>query len=444
MLNLQTIASVLNIDLKEGEDREISSVTIDTRQVQAGDLFVAMQGPNFDGHDFLTEAVAKGAAAILCKSSIEALSVPQLVVQDTLDALTQLASYYRTTIDCPIIALTGSNGKTTVKEMIASILPKPAHATPGNLNNHIGVPLSVLQLKALHRYAVFELGANHEGEIARTVSIVQPKVALINNIAPAHIGEFGSIEAIVRAKGEIFQTLDAQGTAVINADDRFANAWDNQLQGKKVLRFSCHNPADVYAREVNFDGKGCASFKAVLPDGELGIRLKVPGKHMVLNALAAASCCFALGLPLEEIKQGLTSFQAVSGRMRVIDGKQKSIIIDDSYNANLNSVLSALAVLAQFPGRRILVLGDMAELGNWAQSHHREVGLMARKEGIDCLLTYGKMSEHASHAFGNNATHYTSQSELAQNLLSQLNQETVVLVKGSRSAAMEKIVAQLI
>ncbi|KTD02972.1 UDP-N-acetylmuramoyl-tripeptide--D-alanyl-D-alanine ligase [Legionella feeleii] len=441
-MNLNTIAALF--DSPSTDQTPLTGICIDSRQVKPGNLFVALRGERFDGHDFMEEAVAKGAVAVLCNQANPKISVPQLEVPDTLEALARIASYHRQSITCPIIALTGSNGKTTVKEMIASVLPKPAHATPGNLNNHIGVPLTLLQLKPEHRYAVFELGANHPGEIAHTVAMVKPQVALINNIAPAHIEGFGSIDGVARTKGEIYQGLAVNGTAVINADDDYAHFWDDLLTDKKVLRFSLTKPVDVYARDLSFNQQGCASFTLVLPSGQAPLTVKIPGEHTVRNALAAAACCYAAGISLTDIVQGLSQFNGVAGRMTFLSGKNDSLVIDDTYNANLRSVLTAVDVLSKRQGRRILVLGDMGELGAWTQKHHEEIGHVAQRQGIDLLMTCGVHSEHTAKAFGSTARHYNNQEELAQDLLTKLDANTTVLVKGSRSSAMEKIVRQLV
>jgi len=441
-MNLEKIAQILHC--KPVSPLEINGIEIDSRKVKKGCLFAALKGERFDGHDFIAEAIAQGAIAILCERPLEQLSVPQLQVKDTLEALTVLATAHRMTMDCPVIALTGSNGKTSVKEMIASILPQPSHATKGNLNNHIGAPLSVLQLRSQHRYAVFELGANHPGEIAHTVAIVQPQVALINNIAPAHIEGFGSIEGVAKAKGEIYQGLAKQGTAIVNGDDDYAHFWDDILQDSKVLRFSLDKTCDIYAKNCEYDKNNCATFELVTPADAFTLHLQVPGVHNVRNALAAAACCYALGVSSADICRGLQAFKGVAGRMTFRAGKNHSLVIDDTYNANLRSVLTAIDVLAERPGKRILVLGDLGELGVWTQKHHEDIGFAAQQQKIDCLLTCGKHSLSSSRAFGQQGKHYASQEDLIFDLLPQLDEMTTVLVKGSRSAAMEKIVAQLI
>lgn len=441
-MKLSTIADILSLSCKS--DRETTGFCTDSRAIKAGNVFIALPGERFDGHAYIESVVEKGAAAVICQSPVKNLAIPQLVVSDSLKALGMLASAHRLTLHCPIIALTGSNGKTSVKEMIASILPKPAHATAGNLNNHIGAPLSLLQLQPEHSSAVFELGANHAGEIAYTVAMVKPQAALINNIAPAHIEGFGSIDGVARAKGEIYQGLFSEGTAVVNNDDAYAHFWDDYLTDKKVLRFSATGSGDVYAENIDINPEGFAKFDLILPVGREKIHLQVPGKHHVNNALAAAACCFAIGIPLENIVDGLHRFSGVAGRMTYKCGKNQSTIIDDTYNANLRSVLTALEVLSLRKGKRIFVFGDMGELGRWTVEHHQEVGTAAKNLGIEHLVTCGKHSLSAAETFGEFARHYPDQQGLAEDLLPDLNPDTTVLVKGSRSSAMEKVVDKLV
>lgn len=425
-------------------DASLSGICIDSRKLMPGNLFVAIKGDNFDGHQFISEAAAHGAAAIICSRLIPGITIPQLLVSDTTDALAVIAAHHRRQHDCAIIALTGSNGKTTVKEMIASILPAPSFSTPGNLNNHIGAPLSVLKLQPEHRYGVFELGANHRGEIAHTVAVVQPQVTLINNIGTAHLEGFGSIDGIANAKGEIHQGLGADGIAVINDDDAYAHYWDACLVNKKTVRFSAIHPTTIHARNVILNAAGCGQFTLVTPQGEASIELKVPGMHNVSNALAAAACTYALGLGLPEIQAGLLRFIGVSGRLAFMPGKGDSLIIDDTYNANLRSVLTSLDVLAARKGTRIFIFGDMGELGDASEQHHIDVGVAAKRHGIEYLMTCGTQSAATTHAFGLNGKHYPSQKELESDVLKLLNSQTTVLIKGSRSSAMEQIVYQLI
>lgn len=441
-MNLNTVAALLAQSCQI--NTELTGICIDSRELKSGSLFIAIRGERFDGHDFLKEAEARGAVAAVVSHRINGVHIPQFIVPDPIQALAKIAAAHRQNIHCPVIALTGSNGKTTTKEMIAAILPSPSHSTKGNLNNHIGAPLSVFQLNSQHRYAVFELGANHPGEIAHTVAIVHPDVTLINNIAPAHVEGFGSIDGVARAKGEIHQGLSPAGTAIVNEDDAYAHFWDDLLLDKKVLRFSIEHPADIYAQDVQLDAQGCGQFSLIVPNGRADIHLKVPGLHNVRNALAAAACCHAIGISAKEIQQGLNLFGGVKGRLTVLAGKNQSTVIDDTYNANLRSVLVALEVLAEHPGKKIFVFGDMGELGVWATQHHQEVGIAARRLGIDQLLCCGTKSKLAAEAFGVGGEYFANQEQLVQNLLEKLSADTVVLVKGSRSSAMEKIVHQLV
>jgi UDP-N-acetylmuramoyl-tripeptide--D-alanyl-D-alanine ligase len=441
-MNLNTVASILSQPVRF--DAYITNVCTDSRIVEPGNLFIAIRGDSFDGHNFIKEAEAKGAVAAIVNQAQAGISIPQLVVNDSLMALAKIAAAHRHNIHCPVIALTGSNGKTTVKEMIAAILPRPSHATRGNLNNHIGAPLSVLALNKQHQYAVFELGANHPGEIAHTVAVVHPDVTLINNIAPAHVEGFGSIDGVARSKGEIHQGLSLGGTAIVNDDDAYAHFWDDLIADKKVVRFSAVHPTDIYAEDITFNEQGLASFCLVLPNGRTEVNLKVPGMHNVTNALAAAACCYAVGISTLTIEEGLSRFSGVKGRMTLLEGKNQSIIIDDTYNANLRSVLAGLEVLAQYAGEKVLVFGDMGELGQWAEQHHQEVGIAARRLGIDRVLTCGRFSKLTSSSFGNGGEHFSSQEDLADFLIKKINKGTAVLVKGSRSSAMEKIVQKLL
>lgn len=441
-MNLTTIAEALSLPPLEPLD--LTGIAIDSRKIEQGELFVALRGEQFDGHDFIQQAVNRGAAAVLAERKIPGLSVPQLIVEDSLHALGEIAKAHRQSIACKVIALTGSNGKTSVKEMIARCLPKPSWASLGNLNNHIGVPLSVLQLRPEHRYAVFELGANHRGEIAYTVAMAKPEVALINNIAPAHIEGFGSIDGVAKAKGEIYQGLPAKGWAVVNDDDDYAHFWDDILADKQVLRYSIGGDTAISAHSVQYDAKGCGQFELRIPNASLAIHLQVPGEHNIRNALAAAACCYALGVDKQAIEQGLNEFGGVPGRLNFKTGIHQATVIDDTYNANLKSVLSALQVLAKRPGKRIFVFGDMGELADSGILHHQQVGLAARELGIDQVYTCGKLSQHTAEAFGSPARHFDSQEALLAVLSKELDQETTVLVKGSRSAGMEKIVIKLL
>lgn len=440
-MRLFTIANLLGVACQQ--DAPITDFAIDSRLVKPGTLFLAIQGEHLDGHDFAHDAQHNGAAGILCSRPIADLSIPELLVNDVAHALGLIGQYHRQQFSIPIIALTGSNGKTSVKEMIHSILPKPALATEGNLNNHLGAPLSLLKLNHEHLAAVFELGANHVGEIAYTSHLVHPDVALVNNIAPAHIGEFGSIEAIAQTKGEIFNSLPAHGTAVVNDDDSYAHTWDKNIGERRIVRFSRQHPADVFADNITTNAKGCATFTLHLQQTTAEISLQVPGMHNVSNALAAAACCCAIGITPEKIIHGLENFQGVQGRLTFLKGLRGSTIIDDTYNANLRSALAAIEVLAKQPGKKILILGDMKELGPHTDEHHEAVGKAAKNQHIEKLYTCGQHTQSSTEVFGEGGVHCSSQSELIELLKPMLNENTTVLVKGSRSATMEHVVAAL-
>ncbi len=440
-MRLSNIAALFSCAINN--NFEVTGFSIDSRTINPGDIFIAIRGENFDGHDFIKSAVIKGAAAVISERLDSDVHIPQIIVENSLQALAKIAKNYRAGMTCKVIALTGSNGKTSVKEMIASILPRPAFATQGNLNNHIGVPLCALKLKKEHNYAVFELGANHAGEIAYVVDIVKPDVALINNISPAHIEGFGSIDGVARAKGEIYQGLSTNGIAVINDDDAYAHFWDDIIYANKTLRFSRLKNSDIYAKDIAIDNSGLASFIMVSKQGEARIKLAVPGLHNVSNALAAGSCCLAVGISLDNVKQGLENFRGVSGRMTYKKGINNSVVIDDSYNANLKSTLAAIDVLSARQGFKVLVMGDMGELGDYTEEYHSEVGKSAKNKGIDLVLTLGNHSKMTTDAFGLPAKHFRDGSLLISDLLPYLNAKSTVLVKGSRAAQMEKIVKML-
>jgi UDP-N-acetylmuramoyl-tripeptide--D-alanyl-D-alanine ligase len=442
-MNLSAIAE--SLDLTVAQDVVITGVSIDTRTLEPGNLFVALRGTRVDGQQFISEAIECGASAVLCTELSPECDIPQLVYPDLERALGLIATAYRANLSCSVVALTGSNGKTTVKEMLAMILPKPAFATPGNWNNHLGVPLSIMQLNTTHRYAVLELGANHAGEVAYTSAMAKPHVTLINNISGAHIEGFGSIDGIARAKGEIHQNLVSGGSAVINADDAYAHFWDEILADKKILRFSAtQHDVDIYATAIDLNHAGGPQFNLVTPVGNVRIILRVPGMHHVLNALAAAACAYALNISLSKIAEGLAKFTGVPGRLTLRAGRDGAIILDDTYNANLSSVLAGIHVLAARTGQRILVLGDMGELGEHSTAYHKEAGDAARLEGIDRLLTCGTQSKVAAHAFGASGQHFDTQNALLEALSPILDATTTVLVKGSRSSAMENVVNQLL
>ncbi|MDM4770653.1 UDP-N-acetylmuramoyl-tripeptide--D-alanyl-D-alanine ligase [Solimonas sp. SE-A11] len=445
MDRLSTLARLLNGELAGG-DAGFSRVGTDTRTLQPGDLYVALQGENFDGHNFLEAAVAAGAAGALVSRRVES-SLPQVVVGDTLKALQEYAAEWRRRFDIPVVAVTGSNGKTTTKQLLASVFAArgPVLATRGNLNNHIGVPLTLLSLRPEHRTAVIEMGANHAGEIALLASLAKPDVGVVTQAGDAHLEGFGSREGVARAKGELFAALSG-GVAVINADDHYAPLWRDLARHASVLTFGFDEGADVRALHVQAEPPAAPSvmqFELRAPNGKQSVRLPLPGRHMVANAMAAAACGVALGLDVQQIAQGLAGVDAPSGRLSWKTTPQGARLLDDSYNANPSSLKAGLELLAGMAGRRWAVLGAMVELGPNSVQLHADAGRTARALGIDRLLTLGPMARHAAEAFGTGAEAYDSVEELAAAANQQLDAQTVVLVKGSRSSRMERVVAAL-
>lgn len=455
MMLLSEAAAALGARLL-GDDVAFTSVGTDSRQITPGQLFVALKGDNFDGHDFAAQAIAQGAAAVLLSSPVAA-ATPALLVADTCQAMGQLAAYWRSKFNLPLAAITGSNGKTTVKEMLASILKAASGnaeavlATAGNFNNHIGLPLTLFKLDADKQYAVIEMGMNHSGEISYLTGIAKPTLALINNAGNAHLGELGSFEAIAQAKGEIFSGLTVDGVAIINADDVFAPLWLDLVQApnadgiatkRRTLKFGLKNAADVSA---SYQLKASTSELAMItPAGSLNVTLPTPGLHNVMNALAATTAAIGLGVPLAAIKAGLETFSGAKGRLQHVRGQNGALVIDDTYNANPMSMKAAIDVLAARSGDKLLVLGDMGELGADALEMHAEVGRYAKSAGIKALFTLGDMSAEMGRAFGAGAKHYTTPQALSSELLAQLTADTTVLVKGSRFMAMERVVQALL
>ena len=423
-------------------DVALRGAGIDSRTVAQGSLFVALRGNRFDGHDFVDDARAHGVAAAMVSDS-RRYRLPTLAVRDTHQALIELARGWRSRFELPVVAITGSNGKTTVKEMLASIYHElgPVLATRGNLNTEIGVPLTLLELDHDACAAVIELGANQPGEIARLTQLARPSVGLITQCAPAHLTGFGSVEGVARAKGELFEHLAPDGVAVVNADDRFATFWQGLAGARRLVRFGLESDADVTARwRATPQG---SSLVLDTPHGESEFDVALRGTHNVMNALAAAAAAIAAGLPLVAIRNGLQRITPVAGRLQPKAAHEGALIIDDTYNANPVSLRAGLEVLADCHGRRWLVLGDMAELGPDESRYHRDAGTLARECGVERLYTTGILSEAASESFGDGATHCASQSDLIEMLCNELHRDTTVLIKGSRSMCMERVVQAL-
>jgi len=430
-----------------GADVTFTGVSTDSRSVQSGDLFVALRGEKFDGHAYAQECLEKGAAAVMLDEKA-ANSEPALQVADTRLGLGQLAAHWRRKCDIPFAAITGSNGKTTVKEMLASILRVAAGSdafvlsTQGNFNNDIGLPLTLLRLRPDHRFAVVEMGMNHEGEISYLTRLAMPTVALVNNATLAHLGGLGSVEAIARAKSEIFEGLAEDGIAIINADDAFADFWRKLAAPRETMTFGLDSKADVGARfKLDPDQ---SELTLQTPAGAIEIVLPVAGRHNVSNALAAAAAALAMQVPLPVIAQGLQTYGGVKGRLQHKPGFNGALVIDDTYNANPASMKAAIDVLAARAGRRMLVLGDMGELGADAPRLHAETGSYARHAGIDGLYTLGDLSRGMTSAFGAQARHFETPEALAAELKGNMDKSTTVLVKGSRFMRMERVVGLIV
>jgi UDP-N-acetylmuramoyl-tripeptide--D-alanyl-D-alanine ligase len=431
-----------------GGNAEFLRVTTDSRDIRSGDLFVGIRGEHFDGQAFAAQAIAAGAVAAMVGEDAAAKlpGARLLVTNDTRLALGQLAAFWRGRFVLPLVAITGSSGKTTVKEMLASVLREAAGAqavlaTFGNLNNDIGMPLTLLGLRAAHRYSVVELGMNHLGEIAYLSRLAQPTVALINNAGTAHIGELGSVEAIARAKGEIFEGLAEKGVALINSDDIFAGYWRGLNAGRTVVEFGIEHKGTVSAR---YELAPTGSLITILtPDAEFVVTLGVPGMHNVRNALAAAAAAHVLRIPSGAVAAGLAAYRGVKGRLQRKPLPSGATLIDDTYNANPESMKAAISVLAAHPGPKVLVMGDMGELGPDAEELHAGTGRFARQAGIDRLFALGDMSVAAARSFGSGGQHFANLGDLISAVTAVLSLDTAVLVKGSRFMRMERVVEAL-
>ena len=443
MLNLDTAARAIGAG-RRGPNASFDGVTTDSRQVAHGDLFVALKGDRFDGHAYVDQALEQGAAGALVADveHVHRRNAPLILVDDTRLALGKLAAHWRTRSHIPVVAVTGSNGKTSVKEMVAAILraaagDKAVLATSGNLNNDIGLPLTLLHLRSHHRYAVIEMGMNHLGEISYLTQLTHPTVALVNNAGVAHIGELGSRDAIAQAKGEVYEGLADGGIAVINADDSFAQYWRGLNAKRRIIDFGVEQPASVGAKyELTADG---SMVTVRTPDTQYVVRLQVPGLHNVRNALAACAVAHALGIAPAAVARGLLEFEGAKGRLQSKPCRGGGVLIDDTYNANPDSVKAAIAVLASVPGSRILVLGDMGELGDDASTLHAQIGAAAKQAGIERLLTLGELSEAAAKSFGAGASHFRDVEALCKTLEGLLGEKVTVLVKGSRFMRMERV-----
>jgi len=422
-----------------GTNTHFSHVVTDSRESVRDGLFVALRGPSFDGHEYAGKAMADGAAACMLEYYLPDIS-PAIQVGSCLEGLGRLAADWRRRIPAKVCAVTGSNGKTTVKEMLAAILRQRACVTStlGNRNNDIGMPLTLLQVTPKDRYAVVEMGMNHPGEIARLSQLAAPDVAIITNAAPAHLESLGTVDTVAAAKAEIFQGLSEQGVAVINSDSPYAHYWRQQAKGHQLLLFGNSTDADVCA----VDGPD-QQWQLQIEQDRAPVRLQVPGRHNRCNALAAAAAAHALGMEIADIASGLAACQAVPGRMQLRSTCSGAQLYDDSYNANPQSLRVALEVMASYPGKRILVLGDMAELGTQSAVLHADCGQMAADFGIDLLFGLGSRVRNTCRVFGEAAMAFDDVASLLSALRPQLDASTLVLVKGSRCMHMEAVVAAL-
>jgi len=436
-----------------GHDVEFAALSIDSRTLNSGELFVALHGPSFDGHAFVDAAKERGAVALLVTHTVDS-DLPQVVVGDTHQALGELAAAWRLRYQMPLIAVTGSNGKTTVKEMLASILSvmsvqqDSVLATRGNLNNDIGVPLTLMRLNGTHQYAVIEMGANHAGEIHYLTHLARPTIALINNAGPAHLEGFGDVMGVAQAKGEIFEGLSTTGVAIFNGDDDYADVWRGLCVGRNYQTFGLSEKADVTASDLQLSDDASYRFRLHAANDVIDIQLPLPGRHNVMNALAASAAALAAGATMAAVRDGLQALGNVGGRLQVKQSITGVTVIDDTYNANPASLQAALDMLDDYGvGEKILVLGDMGELGDLAASLHQQMGEQALNSGIDQLFTVGAQAQHAAQGFGAAASHFATQAALIAALktaVSANKNKTMVLIKGSRSMQMERVVAALL
>ena len=447
MLELAAAAHAIGA-LHKGPNTVFDRVTTDSRNLRKGDLFIGIRGERFDGQGFAEQALAAGAAGVMVNSGAQIFSpdAPLIEVDDTRLALGRLAAFWRGRFSIPLIAITGSNGKTTVKEMLASILRQVAGdsgvlATAGNLNNDIGMPLTLLNLTSRHDFAVIEMGMNHLGEISYLSRLAKPTVALINNAGSAHIGELGSLEAIARAKAEVFEGLDKSGIALLNADDSFASYWRDRVRGRRVVSFGIEDNATITARYELGMLASLATFRT--PDEEFIATVSIPGIHNVRNALAAVACAYALKIPTQAIAEGLAAYTGVKGRLQRKRHPSGATVIDDTYNANPDSMRAAISVLAAYRGNTFFVMGDMGELGADAEALHSSIGTFAKHSGLNHLFGLGEMSVAATRSFGPGASHFSNVEELVNALSPQLGEGSVVLVKGSRFMRMERVIEAL-
>ena len=427
-----------------GDDISFGSVSIDTRTLRPNDLFIAIRGEQFDGHDFVEQAKAAGAIGAIVSHFVE-VDIPQLCVADPIAALSTLSLLRREQYDIPVIGLTGSCGKTTTKTLIANILRQKGNtlATIGSLNNHLGVPLTLMRLNDEHQYAVIEMGANHGGEIAHLTKLTQPTVAMITNVNPVHIEGFGDLNGVAKGKSEIFQGLNKTGIAVLNQDNAFYGDFQTICATHRIITFGQDKSANVHADNVHLDPQGYGQFTLHIEDKTADVSLSLLGEHNVQNALAASACAHAVGIDINTIVAGLSSAQSVEKRLQIKKGKAGCTLFDDSYSANPTSVKAALSVLIKNAGEHWCVLGQMQELGDHAEQIHAELGDLCRKMGIKRLFTIGTLTQHTVEHFGEGAAYFTDIKQLYEAIAPILSSHINLLIKGSHSNKLWELVAAL-
>lgn len=446
-MDFDWLANVLATDY-QGDNRKVININTDTRTLCDGEVFLALKGPNFDGHKFIEQAKQKGAIGVIVDHAVDT-DIAQFIVADTRIALGTIGTAVMAQVAPKTIAITGSVGKTTVKEMCAAILSSKGDvlATKGNFNNDIGVPLTLLRLEPQHRFAVIELGANHIGEIAYTTAMTKPDVAVVCNVAAAHLEGFGSLQGVAQAKGEIYDGLKEDGIAIVNCDSDFSQYWLDKLATRNIKCFSSSEKLDIWAEDISLDAQARASFTLCTKQHSVPVKLALPGKHNISNALIAAALTSEFDVSLEDIASALATMGEVKGRVNLIEASDSLTIIDDTYNANVKSVKAAIDLLSDIQGHRILALGDMGELGEDARKYHHEVGEYALAQGIDELFTLGVLSKCASDVFGLPNRHFSNREQMLQqiqNSISKVDKKITLVVKGSRSSRMELLVTDLV
>ena len=426
---------------------EVTGFSIDSRLIQPGECFVAIKTQKADGHDYLLAAKERGAAVALVAQEDSGVDLPQVIVANPVEALGDLAKEHRQQLPhTQLVALTGSCGKTTTRQLLQSICQQAGqtHASVKSYNNHLGVPLTLLSATAKDRFIVQEMGANHPGEIQYLTKIARPDVAMITNAAAVHLSGFKSVAGVAQAKGEIFQGLSSKGTAVINADDDYADYWQTLIRDHRVITFGFASTADVRAEQIRVDDQGFAHFDLHIGGHKRKVSLQMLGAYNVMNALAASACAHALAIDIDTIHQGLEQAAPEMRRMRMLQAFNGARLIDDSYNANPKALRAAIDVLASFNSSRVLVMGDMGELGAKEQSLHQEVGVYARNQGVDRVYCVGNLTRATAKCFGAGAQHFTSKQALIRSLRSELGSDATVLVKGSFFMAMDEVINAIV